>query len=190
MASTPGATPIAACRKARRRRRCSAAIRTCRSATSSSSWRRSVRRPGFPADADIRHRCAVRLTAVAITDGQGRPLVDPLFESGTGAPIRSAAQLPTPVTQIQWSQDDALPFPVCISSTFVDATGAKQSIADVSIVVGNVVLADQGLSMPAVALPPVPAPTPLQARRAPTAATRKALRRSRRSSGRDCRRRR
>jgi hypothetical protein len=114
---------------------------------------------GFPADADIRHRCAVRLTAVAITDGQGRPLVDPLFESGTGAPIGSAAQLPTPVTQIQWSQDDALPFPVCISSTFVDGTGAKQSIADVSIVVGNVVLADQGLSMPAVALPPVPAPT-------------------------------
>ncbi len=114
---------------------------------------------GFPADADIRHRCAVRLTAFATEDGQGDPLVDPLFENGTGAPIRSAAQLPTPVTQIRWSDDDALPFPVCISSTFVDATGEKRSIADVSVVIGNVVLAAQGLSMPPVALPPFPAPT-------------------------------
>ena len=114
---------------------------------------------GFPADADNRHRCAVRLTAVATEDGQGNPLVDPLFENGTGAPIRSAAQRPTPITEIQWSQDDALPFPVCLSSTFVDATGEKTSIADVSVVVGNIVVADQGISMPAVTLPPVPAPT-------------------------------
>lgn len=100
---------------------------------------------GFPADADIRHRCAVRLTAVATEDGQGNPLVDPLFESGTGAPIRSAAQEPTPVTQIQWLPEDALPFPVCISSSFIDRTGQKQSIADVSVVTGNVVLSDQGI---------------------------------------------
>ena len=59
---------------------------------------------GNPADADIRHRCAVRLTQVTTQDAQGHPLVDPLFEDGTGAPITSAAQKPTPVTEIQWSQ--------------------------------------------------------------------------------------
>ena len=81
---------------------------------------------GVAGDADIRHRCAVRLTAVATQDGRGNPLVDPLFEQGTGLPIRSAAQLPTPVTQIRWADDDALAFPLCLSSTFLDATGAKQ----------------------------------------------------------------
>ena len=39
-----------------------------------------------------------------------------------GSPITSAAQQPTPVTEIQWSRDDALPFPVCISSKFLDST--------------------------------------------------------------------
>jgi hypothetical protein len=114
---------------------------------------------GVAADADIRHRCAVRLTAVATQDGRGNPLVDPLFEQGTGLPIRSAAQLPTPVTQIRWADDDALAFPLCLSSTFLDATGAKQSVVNVSVVLGNVVLADQGLTLPTVTLPPVPAPS-------------------------------
>lgn len=113
---------------------------------------------GVAADADIRHRHAVRLTAVAIADGRGEPLVDPLFENGTGLPIRSASQLPTPVTQIRWADDDALPAPLCLSSTIFDADGAKRFIADVSVVVGNVVLCDQGLTMPPVALPPAPAP--------------------------------
>ena len=71
---------------------------------------------GNPADADVRHRCAVRLTAVATHDAQGNPLVDPLFEDVTGAPITSAGQKPTPVTEIQWAESDALPFPVCLSS--------------------------------------------------------------------------
>ena len=114
---------------------------------------------GLAADADLRHRCAVRLTAVTTTDGQGNPLVDPLFERGTGAPIVSAAQQPTPVTEIQWSAKDALPFPVCISSTFRDSTGTLQTLTQVSTVFGNVVLADQGLTMPAMELPDVPEPT-------------------------------
>ena len=102
---------------------------------------------GNPADADIRHRCAVRLTAVTTQDAQGKPLVDPLFEEGTGNPIVSVSQTPTPVTEIQWSTADALPFPVCISSTFVNASGDRQTLTDVSVVFGNVVLADQGLSL-------------------------------------------
>ena len=52
----------------------------------------------------MRHRCAVRLTRVTTQDAQGKPLVDPLFEDGTGDPITSAAQKPTPVTEIQWAE--------------------------------------------------------------------------------------
>lgn len=113
---------------------------------------------GVAADADLRHRCAVRLTAVTTTDGQGLPLVDPLFEQGTGDPIVSAAQQPTPVTEIQWSAEDGLPFPVCISSTFRDSAGTLNPLPQVSAVFGNVVLADQGLTMPVVGLPAVPEP--------------------------------
>ena len=113
---------------------------------------------GVVADADIRHRCAVRLTSVATQNGQGQPLVDPLFEQGTGAPIISASQQPTPVTEIQWSSDDALPFPVCISSK-LKSSGDEQLLTGVSVVFGNVVLADHGLSMCGVALGTVPTPS-------------------------------
>ncbi|HEY6250652.1 MAG TPA: putative baseplate assembly protein [Candidatus Angelobacter sp.] len=114
---------------------------------------------GNPADADMRHRCAVRLTQVTTQNGAGQPLVDPLFEAGTGKPIVSSSQLPTPVTEIQWSSADALPFPVCISSTFVDSTGNQQTVVNVSIVLGNIVLADQGLSFSGINLGTVPQPT-------------------------------
>jgi hypothetical protein len=113
---------------------------------------------GIPTDADIRHRYAVRLTSVATLNGQGQPLVDPLFEQGTGAPILNSSQLPQSVTGIRWSADDALPAPLCLSSTFLNDAGATETITNVSIVLGNVVLADQGLSMPPVSLPTVPAP--------------------------------
>ncbi|MFP3556879.1 putative baseplate assembly protein [Paraburkholderia sp. SIMBA_049] len=114
---------------------------------------------GLPADADMRHRCAVRLTSVATSNARGQPLVDPLFEEGTGAPITSSLQRPTPVTQIRWSDEDALPFPVCVSSTIADANGRERLLTDVSALLGNVVLADQGLSMTGADLGEVPAPT-------------------------------
>lgn len=113
---------------------------------------------GIAADADMRHRCAVRLTSVATQNAQGQPLVDPLFELATGAPITSSLQQPTPVTEIRWSSGDALPFPVCVSSAFLDSSGREQRLSAVSAVFGNVVLADQGLSMPGVILPSVPEP--------------------------------
>jgi hypothetical protein len=113
---------------------------------------------GNPADADLRHRCAVRLTQVTTQNAQGQTLVDPLFEQGTGKPIVSVSQQPTPVTEIQWSAEDALPFPVCISSTFINSSGGEQTLTDVSVALGNVVLADQGLSLNAVSLGTVPEP--------------------------------
>jgi hypothetical protein len=113
---------------------------------------------GLPADADIRHRCAVRLTAIATQDASGQPLVDPLFDVN-GKAITSSAQTPQQVTEIQWSAEDALPFPVCVSSRFTDSTGAVQEVSDVSVVLGNIVLADQGLTMQPTSLGSVPAPS-------------------------------
>lgn len=115
-------------------------------------------RTGNKTDADLRHRCAVRLTQVTTQNALGQTLVDPLFEMGTGKPVISVSQHPTPVTEIQWSVDDALPFPVCISSTFVNSSGEKKTLADVSVVLGNVVLADQGLTLSGVAIGAVPEP--------------------------------
>jgi len=106
---------------------------------------------GIAADADIRHRCAVRLTQVVTQDAHGQPLVDPLFKDSGGNP--------TQVTEVQWGQDDALPFPVCISSTFFDSAADIQSATGVSVVFGNVVLADHGLSLSGRDLGTVPNPT-------------------------------
>jgi hypothetical protein len=111
---------------------------------------------GHEADADVRHRCAVRLTKVATQDAAGNVLVDPLFEKGTGKAITSPAQTPTPVTEIQWSADDALPFPVCISSK---SQQKEQRIPNVSKVFGNVVLADHGVTLKDIDLGIVPRPS-------------------------------
>ena len=102
-------------------------------------------RTGVAADADIRHRCAVRLTQVATVDSLGHTLVDPVF----GA---------SPVTEIQWSSGDALPFPVCLSSSFLDSNGNLQSVTGVSVALGNMVLVDHGLSASGIDLGSVPAP--------------------------------
>lgn len=113
---------------------------------------------GNPADADVRHRCAVRLTRVTTQDAQGNPLVDPLFEDGTGNAITSAGQKPTSVTEIQWAQADALPIPVCISSKYIDSRQKEQVVPKVSIVLGNNLLADHGVTLTGIDLGRVPRP--------------------------------
>ena len=105
---------------------------------------------GDPADADIRHRCAVRLTSVAV-------LSDPLFDQ-TGAAITGPTQIPMPVTEIKWFAEDALPFPVCLSSSYLDDNSDLQTVLGVSLVYGNVVLADHGLTISGRSLGQVPAP--------------------------------
>ncbi|MBU6400279.1 MAG: putative baseplate assembly protein [Verrucomicrobia bacterium] len=106
---------------------------------------------GNAADADVRHRWAVRLTQVVT-------LVDPLYEDKTGKVIVNNSQTPTPVTEIQWAAHDALPFPLCLSSTYLDANGDAQTVTDVTVAFGNVVLADHGLSFSGKSLGTVPAP--------------------------------
>jgi hypothetical protein len=85
-----------------------------------------------PEDAAPAHRHAVRLTSARAMD-QGAPLRDPLTD-----------QL---ITEIAWHAEDALPFPLCISSR-TDVEHGNRDIQNVSVAHGNVVLADHGQSVP------------------------------------------
>jgi hypothetical protein len=79
-----------------------------------------VRSPttGRAADADPARRHPVRLTAV-------EPGVDALDG--------------TPVTSIEWGEADALPFPLCLSAVL-----EGEELDDISMALGNIVLADHG----------------------------------------------
>ena len=105
-------------------------------------------RTGVAEDADPTHRCAVRL----ITDA--RLIQDPLGGQFLDPPNDN----PVDVTEIEWHNDDALPFPLCISSTVTLDNGNQVPIDNVSVARGNIVLADSGLSIPLETLAPVPAP--------------------------------
>ena len=89
-------------------------------------------------DADPSHRHAVRLTGVQAFEGE-QQLADPLDKN----------QL---ITEITWHTDDALPFPLCISSL---AAGDKP----VSIAMGNIILVDHGLTVSEESLGAVPEPS-------------------------------
>jgi hypothetical protein len=75
---------------------------------------------GNPADADPGHRHAVRLTKAI-------PSKDPLTKKL--------------IWEIEWGEEDALPFPVCVSSLNEEDCSL---IPDVSVVRGNVILVDHG----------------------------------------------
>jgi hypothetical protein len=83
---------------------------------------------GNPADADPTHRQAVRLTKVT-------PSVDPLFHP-------YGADFGQPVVEIEWCAEDALTFPLCISSRM--PAPDCQYKADISVARGNVILVDHG----------------------------------------------
>lgn len=93
---------------------------------------------GLADDADPARRHAVMLTNVE--SGLEDPLGDP---ESPGSP-------PVPITGVEWHTDDALPFPFCIS---------KPDFAGVSVALGNIVLADHGLTIQEP-LPSVPEPNP------------------------------
>ncbi len=76
---------------------------------------------GLPEDADPTHRHVVRLVAVEETED---PLTTP----------------PTLLIDIEWGDEDALPFPLCISAELESG----DQVPDVSVAHGNVVLVDHG----------------------------------------------
>lgn len=89
---------------------------------------------GNPADADPDHRHAIRLTEVTLT-------YDPLY-SETASPVDSPLSAGLPVTKIKWDTADALPFPLCIS-----VLSGTNFWDEVSVALGNNVLADHGMSV-------------------------------------------
>jgi len=97
---------------------------------------------GEAQDADPAHRHAVRLTLVRASDG-GDPLTDPVNDME--------------ITEITWQLDDALPFPLCLSSETDEAHGSAL-IEDVSVALGNNVLVDHGQTISDEPLGRVPAP--------------------------------
>ena len=92
---------------------------------------------GRPEDADPMKRHAVRLVEVVSN------AVDPVNDKQ--------------ITEIRWHADDALPFPICISSR-TDEDHGGGIIDDVSKAVGNIVLADHGTSILAEAVGAMPVP--------------------------------
>lgn len=100
---------------------------------------------GTEGNANPSHRHAVCLTDV-------RLIPDPLGGRFQDPPNDNAMD----VTEIEWSADDALPFPLCISSSMTLEDGSQQTIEDVSMARGNIVLADHGRSIPEEALDTVP----------------------------------
>src|SRR6266540_858660 len=91
---------------------------------------------GVEADADPKHRHAVRLTAA-----------DHVVDELDG----------TPVLEIAWAEPDALPFPLCVSAVVTPPSGPAER-AEIAVARGNVVLADHGLSLASEALVPREAP--------------------------------
>jgi hypothetical protein len=83
---------------------------------------------GDPADANPGHRHAVRLTRVD-------PGEDPLL---TGI----EQELPTPIVEIEWEPEDALPFPLCLSA--LGPAPACELIENISVVRANVIPVDHG----------------------------------------------
>lgn len=76
---------------------------------------------GNPADADPAHRHVVRLTKV-------EPAVDELYHQ--------------PVVEIVWDAADALPFPLCLSTSA--APPECGPLVDISLARGNLILVDHG----------------------------------------------
>lgn len=80
-------------------------------------------RSGTPGDADPAHRQAVRLTSVT-------PAVDELYDQ--------------PVLEVTWAREDALTFPLCLST--LGGTHCAP-VEDVSVARANVALVDHGRSL-------------------------------------------
>ena len=92
---------------------------------------------GNPADADPKRRCAVRLTKVTLNEDP--VIMDTVTVSGQLVPVA------TPVVDIEWMAEDALPFALCLSA-IVPALEC-QYVDNISVAHGNVVLVDHGRTL-------------------------------------------
>jgi hypothetical protein len=94
---------------------------------------------GLAADADPLHRQVVRI------DEEPEATEDPVYNSTivNGALQRWQAGDPAlPLLRVRWQREDALSFPLCISARLP----GEETLRNVSVVRGNLVLADHGLT--------------------------------------------
>jgi hypothetical protein len=90
---------------------------------------------GRRADRDPSHRHVVRLTRV-------EPGVDPLGGRFDDHPNDGSVD----ITEIQWDQDDALPFPLCVTAPTPGEDGVTMPTV-IGVAGGNLVLADHGMTI-------------------------------------------
>lgn len=100
---------------------------------------------GLGADADPTRRHAVRLTRVApeaasVLDQQTTEI------DRTPGPLATDALTSQAIVEIEWAAEDALPFPFCISAV-TDKDHQEKALANVSVALGNIVLADHGATI-------------------------------------------
>jgi hypothetical protein len=106
-------------------------------------------RTGVAADADPKHRWAVRVTRVQAAE-------DPLYPISAGSG-EIPLTLPTPLVEITWAEEDALPFSLCISA--IGAPPDCTYLTGISVARGNIVLVDHGRTLDPEPLDPVPGET-------------------------------
>jgi hypothetical protein len=117
---------------------------------------------GRPEDANPSRSHAVRLTRVypeakLVDKGTDREPSDPVID-----PLKGQAYV-----EIEWSAEDALPFPFCLTTKVKKKeSGVFEAVRDVSIALGNIVLADHGRTIPERSFPKedlgkIPQPNPV-----------------------------
>ena len=104
---------------------------------------------GVAADADPLRRWAVRVTQVTLAEDT----LYPVAIGGGEFPLN----LPTPLVEIVWAIEDALPFALCL--TAIGMAPECAYLPDVTLVRANVILIDHGRTRGPEPLPPVPAVT-------------------------------
>lgn len=110
---------------------------------------------GLEDDADPLHRHAVRL--VRVHPEAARVIIDGKEIDRTPGPLVTDQLTSQAIVEIEWAEDDALPFPLCISAV-TDKQHGQRYQDDVSIALGNIVLADHGLTISNEPLGKVPQP--------------------------------
>jgi hypothetical protein len=94
---------------------------------------------GLPADADPLHRQAVRI------EDEPEATEDPIYSDslvGDALQRRVGAQPALPLLRVRWRREDALAFPLCLSTR----PPGRELVRNVSLARGNLVLADHGIT--------------------------------------------
>ena len=81
------------------------------------------------------------------------PALDPIGGQFAAVPNNN----PVEVTRITWAQDDALPFPLCLTAQ-TDSAFERQYLENVTLARGNIVLADHGATIVEESIGTVPEP--------------------------------